>query len=148
MCSLCKWPKIPLFLMSHDYPCFMIKGNLNSWWLSCHWKLINVSYCCCSLFLKAALNNTGIPRAHVAAGALGDRWATRGWHQRWEFLQFYRSDVLVIVTLTKVTTWNRPNQRVCTLWCQEDIQKTKNTSSSSSSMVKLCSISWQCGCIA
>ncbi|KAM4126098.1 hypothetical protein ACB094_01G363000 [Castanea mollissima] len=51
--------------------------------------------------IKAALSNTGIPRVHVAAGALGDEQPEVDISEE-EFLQFDTSDIPVIVTLTKV----------------------------------------------
>uniref|UniRef100_A0A7N2R0F9 Ribosomal RNA-processing protein 42 n=1 Tax=Quercus lobata TaxID=97700 RepID=A0A7N2R0F9_QUELO len=49
----------------------------------------------------ASLSNTGIPRVHVAAGALGDEQPEVDISEE-EFLQFDTSNIPVIVTLTKV----------------------------------------------
>uniref|UniRef100_A0A7N2L3C6 Ribosomal RNA-processing protein 42 n=1 Tax=Quercus lobata TaxID=97700 RepID=A0A7N2L3C6_QUELO len=54
-----------------------------------------------SAIKKAALSNTGIPRVHVATGALGDEKPEVDISKE-EFLQFYTSNIPVIVTLTKV----------------------------------------------
>lgn len=51
--------------------------------------------------IKAALSNTGIPRANVASGVLGDEQPEVDISDE-EFLQFDTSSVPVIVTLTKV----------------------------------------------
>ncbi|CAB4262341.1 unnamed protein product [Prunus armeniaca] len=51
--------------------------------------------------IKAALNNTGIPKVNVAAGASGDEQPEVDISDE-EFLQFDTSRVPVIVTLTKV----------------------------------------------
>ena len=57
------------------------------------------------MFPKAALNNIGIPRVNVAAGASGDGQPEVDVSDA-EFLQFDTSKVPVIVTLTKVTKFN------------------------------------------
>ncbi|KAM2587862.1 hypothetical protein EV1_045372 [Malus domestica] len=55
------------------------------------------------MFPKAALSNTGIPRVNVAAGASGDGQPEVDVSDA-EFLQFDKSKVPVLVTLTKVCT--------------------------------------------